>query len=370
MGRWTQYDEDSYRLPEGMVRTGYDADTGRYTFQDRIGTYEGLPGSKYGLVYPVSTSAPQRSLVDRRLPSVEQPSEAEQESSTRLKKAMRRATLPSMPDALRSLKRSFSTARKPWRRDRSAQNHDKVAVSPPSSTTLRSAETSSAVAVRYASNLGSLSLPSPAKSKTPRGPDVFTSKSAALSASSPATSKTRRSTDVASSKSVDVTSPSPSTTSKPHRASTVVHRGTKSAISPSTNALRSPSTTSPSRSASTSASRRAASESAALQRADLERTPTDTTAKSKTLSPPPNSTRSTAPSPASVGAAFASTQNVPLARRQSSTQTSVAPSRPDSPRPTRAASPSRPRTSRQSTRAPTSLEAPSTSRTMAMALAT
>ncbi|KAJ7684534.1 hypothetical protein DFH06DRAFT_953643, partial [Mycena polygramma] len=66
MGRWTQYDEvcssrrrcettdwflglqDSYRLPAGMVRTGYDADTGCYTFRDATGTYTGQPGSHYG----------------------------------------------------------------------------------------------------------------------------------------------------------------------------------------------------------------------------------------------------------------------------------------------------------------------------------
>ena len=67
MGRWTQYDEvgttyslqtllvsdyslqDSYRLPEGMRRTGYDADTGRYSFQDTLGiNYQGAPYSRYG----------------------------------------------------------------------------------------------------------------------------------------------------------------------------------------------------------------------------------------------------------------------------------------------------------------------------------
>ena len=67
MGRWTQYDEvstskhigpinftlnelqDEYRLPEGMKRIGYDADTGRYYFRDRDGVvYEGGQGAKFG----------------------------------------------------------------------------------------------------------------------------------------------------------------------------------------------------------------------------------------------------------------------------------------------------------------------------------
>ncbi|KAI5120839.1 hypothetical protein M0805_007026 [Coniferiporia weirii] len=49
MGRWTQYDEDDYRLPEGMTRVGYDADTQKYTFKDQNGNYwEGLAGAEYG----------------------------------------------------------------------------------------------------------------------------------------------------------------------------------------------------------------------------------------------------------------------------------------------------------------------------------
>jgi len=49
MGRWTQYDEDDYRLPEGMERIGYDADTTRYYFRDRDGSvWQGLEGAEYG----------------------------------------------------------------------------------------------------------------------------------------------------------------------------------------------------------------------------------------------------------------------------------------------------------------------------------
>ena len=70
MGRWTQYDEvrgvfhfmynlgpflwwlvtqDDYRLPEGMKRVGYDADTQRYTFKDKDGSlWEGPEGQEFG----------------------------------------------------------------------------------------------------------------------------------------------------------------------------------------------------------------------------------------------------------------------------------------------------------------------------------
>ncbi|KAI0779010.1 hypothetical protein BD413DRAFT_513580 [Trametes elegans] len=49
MGRWTQYDEDSYRLPEGMKRVGYDSDTGRYHFRGQDGSlWEGPQGAQFG----------------------------------------------------------------------------------------------------------------------------------------------------------------------------------------------------------------------------------------------------------------------------------------------------------------------------------
>lgn len=75
MGRWTQYDEvcidtpslsvsdllnvilqlrkDEYRLPEGMKRVGYDADTGRYAFQDSGGgMWQGRQGENFGVMTP------------------------------------------------------------------------------------------------------------------------------------------------------------------------------------------------------------------------------------------------------------------------------------------------------------------------------
>ncbi|KXN89694.1 hypothetical protein AN958_05234 [Leucoagaricus sp. SymC.cos] len=59
MGRWTQFDEDSARLPEGMKRVGYDADTRQYTFlESSTGMlYESAPGNEYGILRPIGRSA-------------------------------------------------------------------------------------------------------------------------------------------------------------------------------------------------------------------------------------------------------------------------------------------------------------------------
>ncbi|KAL7785887.1 hypothetical protein V8C37DRAFT_393356 [Trichoderma ceciliae] len=49
MSRYSRRDADEERLPEGMSRVGYDADTEVYTFQDADGSYwESAPGSQYG----------------------------------------------------------------------------------------------------------------------------------------------------------------------------------------------------------------------------------------------------------------------------------------------------------------------------------
>ncbi|KZT22651.1 carbohydrate-binding module family 50 protein [Neolentinus lepideus HHB14362 ss-1] len=55
MGRWTQYDEDEYRLPEGMKRVGYDSDTQKYYYRDQDGSlWEGAEGAGYGELKKVS----------------------------------------------------------------------------------------------------------------------------------------------------------------------------------------------------------------------------------------------------------------------------------------------------------------------------
>ncbi|PBK61216.1 hypothetical protein ARMSODRAFT_965216 [Armillaria solidipes] len=58
MPRWSQHAEDSFRLPEGFKRIGYDADTMRYTFTDKHGKlYRSAPGEEYGTLTPVAFSA-------------------------------------------------------------------------------------------------------------------------------------------------------------------------------------------------------------------------------------------------------------------------------------------------------------------------
>lgn len=55
MSRFSRYDTDDERLPEGMERVGYDADTQTYTYRDSDGSYwEGAPGNQYGQLTQVS----------------------------------------------------------------------------------------------------------------------------------------------------------------------------------------------------------------------------------------------------------------------------------------------------------------------------
>jgi hypothetical protein len=54
MGRWSHYDTDEERLPDGMRCVGYDADTQIYSFRDRDGNlWEGAPGARYGKMWQV-----------------------------------------------------------------------------------------------------------------------------------------------------------------------------------------------------------------------------------------------------------------------------------------------------------------------------
>lgn len=71
--RYSRLDSDEERLPENMTRTGYDADTQRYQYQDTTdGSYwEGPPGSQYGILRPVGWTDP-RSDEERLLASQEQ----------------------------------------------------------------------------------------------------------------------------------------------------------------------------------------------------------------------------------------------------------------------------------------------------------
>ncbi|KAJ4324063.1 hypothetical protein N0V84_004029 [Fusarium piperis] len=57
MSRFSRYDTDEERLPEGMERVGYDADEQVYTFRDADGTYwESAPGNEYGRLTKVGES--------------------------------------------------------------------------------------------------------------------------------------------------------------------------------------------------------------------------------------------------------------------------------------------------------------------------
>jgi hypothetical protein len=59
MGRWSHLDDDEDRLPAGMSRVGYDADTQTYSYRDSDGSFwEGAPGCKYGKLHRVQNAAP------------------------------------------------------------------------------------------------------------------------------------------------------------------------------------------------------------------------------------------------------------------------------------------------------------------------
>lgn len=59
MGRWSHLDTDKERLPEGMTRIGYDADTQTYTFRDGEGNlWKGAPGCQYGKLFRVKPPSP------------------------------------------------------------------------------------------------------------------------------------------------------------------------------------------------------------------------------------------------------------------------------------------------------------------------
>ncbi|KAI1195591.1 carbohydrate-binding module family 50 protein [Nemania serpens] len=60
MSRWSAYDTDEERLPEGMQRIGYDADTQVYTFRDAAdgSTWESAPGNRYGELRRVDAATP------------------------------------------------------------------------------------------------------------------------------------------------------------------------------------------------------------------------------------------------------------------------------------------------------------------------
>ena len=70
MGRWSHLDADEERLPDGMARVGYDADTQSDTFRDTDGSlWRGAPGCQHGKLFRVKDATP--------LPSVKVKGEVE-----------------------------------------------------------------------------------------------------------------------------------------------------------------------------------------------------------------------------------------------------------------------------------------------------
>ncbi|KAH9007233.1 hypothetical protein EDB86DRAFT_68174 [Lactarius hatsudake] len=56
--RFVKHEEDIDRLPHGMIRTGYDADTRQYTFHDNTTGVQFIsaPGERYGTLLPAATA--------------------------------------------------------------------------------------------------------------------------------------------------------------------------------------------------------------------------------------------------------------------------------------------------------------------------
>ncbi|KAJ7726901.1 hypothetical protein B0H16DRAFT_1591684 [Mycena metata] len=154
-----EYAEDSFRLPEGIKRIGYDADTARYTFCDREGnTYLGPPHEEYGSLTLVDNSIHDRphAFASSENPKpdlsigatpfqdsgarfhdfvpphlITSPSSAEStlsgsprsgetSSGSRLRDAVRRNALPSMQNVVSNVRRSTTSVL----RRKQTQKHD------------------------------------------------------------------------------------------------------------------------------------------------------------------------------------------------------------------------------------------------------
>ncbi|KAF2171142.1 carbohydrate-binding module family 50 protein [Zasmidium cellare ATCC 36951] len=58
-GRYEALDSDAERLPSGLERVGYDADTQTYSYRDGDGNYwEGEEGNRYGNIHPAGQRPP------------------------------------------------------------------------------------------------------------------------------------------------------------------------------------------------------------------------------------------------------------------------------------------------------------------------
>ncbi|KAF1919174.1 hypothetical protein BDU57DRAFT_512115 [Ampelomyces quisqualis] len=88
MGRFPDLDADEHRLPEGMQRVGYDADTECYTFRDAAGKFfESARGSRYGDLRPATSAVPQATH-DTPPEDIEQRNQAIDQSNREAVRAM------------------------------------------------------------------------------------------------------------------------------------------------------------------------------------------------------------------------------------------------------------------------------------------
>ncbi|OXV06120.1 hypothetical protein Egran_06112, partial [Elaphomyces granulatus] len=113
MGYWSQFDEDSTRLPPGLRRIGYDADTATYTYEDSDGIrYEGAPCCEYGVLTKTESSTPARRIYSSRsnaLHSSFKPRSSTPQNSAERSPAEKTHTEKSTDDTAQSPKSSFSS---------------------------------------------------------------------------------------------------------------------------------------------------------------------------------------------------------------------------------------------------------------------
>ncbi|KAJ7057198.1 hypothetical protein C8F01DRAFT_940229, partial [Mycena amicta] len=151
MGRWTQQDEDSTRLPPGVKRIAYDADAARYTFCDEEGNlYLGPPHEEYGVLTMVKRGTGIKNveqdrpgafadkgmklevvphgnsdgstfhdfvpahLITSPSSSADSPSNSPNSNpQSRFRDAARRTGMPAMQSVVNGLRRSVTSARRP-----------------------------------------------------------------------------------------------------------------------------------------------------------------------------------------------------------------------------------------------------------------
>ncbi|KAJ7787222.1 hypothetical protein B0H14DRAFT_2954706 [Mycena olivaceomarginata] len=105
MGRWTQYNEDSTRLPVGMQRIGYDADTAQYTNTGVLSLVRTGSADDVERPHAFASDAEDVPAQATGSPSTTPTSE----SSSRLRTAVRRSALPALQNAVNTVRRSATS---------------------------------------------------------------------------------------------------------------------------------------------------------------------------------------------------------------------------------------------------------------------